>query len=300
MFQKMKQNPNITYQTISDGTENFVNTLFEGENMEKILQRMIIESKQQDNFGWLPSSRLDEDDIIYETPSVISNIVQRYLKQDNLQKKNNYVANMAVSKNNGQNHYCAFWINKLTRKVHVWDSATSANQDSAFTNLFKKSAYLLFKHPTKSTKWADIIHKSPSTTDRFSFQHGGGYLGEPRSLLSQNIFCHTWTLFFLELRLNGETPLKIGCTRGSHPLLPLMIIKLYAQCLLVRMGKQMSEKYIGLKYVWDNEHNVAITLPSLIPRQNGPGMFCGKRVVETALKSKYYIPPLMCKNILYV
>ena len=296
--------PTITYQDIADGTENFVNTLFEDNNMEMILRRMIQESHQEKIFGWLPSSRLDEDDIVNGTPSVISKIVQKYLRQDSIQKKDKYVANLAVSKNNGQNHYCAFWIDKIRRRVNVWDSAASGYYGSVFTSLFKKAAYLLFKDPKTSTRWVDIVYKVPSTSDGFSFQHGGGYLGKSHSLLSQNIYCHTWTLFFLELRLNGLTPAKIGCVRGSHPLLPLIIIKLYAQCLLKRMSKQPSQmRYVGLKYIWNNEQKIAIRLPTIthykIPR---PGVFCAKRVVETALKSKYYsIPPkCKCKKFIYM
>ena len=221
----------ITYTTIVNGTSNYVNTLFEGNNMEKIMREMIRESKRENDVGWLPSSRLDEEDIDKKNMQALSRITERYLLQDIKQQKPTYIANLAVSKTNGQNHYCAFWIDKNKRVVKIWDSATSAHRTSAFSILFTKAATLIFKDPRYSTRWADVISNVKSTTNYLSFQHGGGYLGTRKSLLAQNIFCHTWTLFFLELSLNKKTPTHIGCVRGTHPLLPLITIKLYAQCL---------------------------------------------------------------------
>lgn len=292
----------ITYSIIVDGTSNYVDTLFEGNNMEKILREIIAESGRSAEVGWLPSSRLDQNDIEMENQVSLFRITQKYLNQDMLQQKKIYIANLAVSKNNGHNHYCAFWIDKVKRVVKIWDSATSASRDSAFTRLFKKAATLIFKDEQHSTRWADVIQKVTSTTDYLSFQHGGGYLGTPKSLLSQNIFCHTWTLFFLELSLNKKTPKSIGCVRGTHPLLPLIIIKLYSQCLLNRMSKNMSDKYVGLKYVWDTYNQKAIRLPILKPLNNpNPKYFyCAKRVVATAINSIYYVTPKKCKNIVFM
>jgi hypothetical protein len=292
----------ITYRMVADGTENYVNALFTDHNMEMILREMIRESQRGDEYGWLPASRLDEDDIVRGTPNVIDKIVQRYVEQHRLQNKDKYVTNLAVSKNDGQNHYCALWIDRSKRTVGLWDSATSAFMGSAFTNLFKKAAEILFTHPVMSTAWADRVYKVRATADAHYFQYGGGYLGEARSALAQNIFCHTWTLFFLELRLNGKTPRSIGCVRGSHPLLPLTIIKLYAQCLLTRMGKKMSGTYVGLKYVWDEIESKAIKLVPLAPNlaSNGRRLFCAKRVVDTAIRSVNYTATAACSDVIYL
>lgn len=304
---RRQQSSRITYRDVADATSNYVDTLFTNHNMEYVLREAIRESKKSDKYGWLPSDRMDEDDIVSGSPSVVQNIVSRYLRQDAEQsQKDIYVGNLAVSKNNGQNHYCAFWVDKPKRKVYVWDSATSGLQWSEFTKLFKRAAELLFSTTqADSTGWVDSVAKVPASSDKHFFQHGGGYYGPARSLLAQNIFCHTWTLFFLELRLNGMSPQSIGCTRGAHPILPLLIIKLYAQCLLRRMGKDPNDiRYRGLQYVWDDENQKALPLPSIVPRtkqmKEAKDFFCAKRVVDTAIASSYYVPPKKCRDFLYL
>ena len=212
------------------------------------------------------------------------------------------IGNLAVSKNNGQNHYCAFWVDKVKKVVEVWDSATSGIYGSAFTKLFRHAAELLFLDTFPfSTKWANKIIVKRSTSSVYSFQHGGGYLGKNRSLLSQNIYCHTWTLFYLELRLFNQTPAKIGCGRGSHPWTPLMTIKLYAQCLLRRMNKNVSDPaYKGLFYIWDDQNKKARTLP-ILHVDGQAGKMCAMRVEETVLKSKkFYKPTIRCEHLFHI
>ncbi len=304
----LKKMHNITWQEVAAGTENFVDTLFEGDNVEKIFRDMIHQAHKEKEIGWLPSSRLDEDDINDGTPEAISKIVARYRgrvsefdkksKQTNQPIKEIYITNLAVSKNNGQNHYCAFWINKKKRFVRIWDSASSGLYGSSFSVLFRKSAELLFtKNKSGGLGWADNICKVSSTSDGSSFQYGGGFFGKYRSILAQNVYCHTWTLFFLELRLLGSTAAKIGCIRGSHYLIPLMLIKLYSQCLLRRMSKQMSDKYKGLLYIWDDKKQEVFVLPKL--QKGTPGVSCAQRAVDTAKsQSSIFHKTHQCKNII--
>jgi hypothetical protein len=300
--QRQRQRASITYEECAAGTENFVNTLFDSHNMENIMWAMIKESHRENEIGVLPCKWAHENDISEGHGNrVIKDILQSYRQADQSQHKNIYITNFVITKTNRHNHYCAFWVNKKERKVSVWDSATSKTFLSEFTTLFKRAGYLFFKRPVTSLGWADKVIKTTSTHDQFSFQKGGGYLGSRASYLNQNIYCHTWTLFYLELRVNGVTPSQIGCVRGSHWLLPLIIIKLYAQCLLRRLGVRMSSKYIGLQYVWNKEKQQAIELPRFVPYNcthksldNVERMFCAKQAVQLAEHSKYYNLPKSC------
>lgn len=287
----------ITFEQVADGTEAFVDTLFEGNNVEKIMQKMIKESNREKNVGWLPSMRLSEEEVdelrkkqIPKSAQYIVNIYQDYHKK---QRKNHYITNLAISKTNGHNHYCSYWIDLLTRKVYIWDSASSGHGGSEFSKFFYDSAYYIF---IVLLKWVDKIINVLSTPDESSFQHGGGFLGKDKSLLAQNIYCHTWTLLFLELHLFGYTFAQISCMRGTSPLLPLTVIKLYAQCLLKRMDKKFQKKYEGLKYIWDDKTSSAIKLPEF----DGRTQNCAIGAIHTAIESKIFVPLNKCKDILYI
>lgn len=306
--QRQRQRAAITYEDCAAGTENFVNALFDSHNMEKIMWAMIKESNRQNEIGVLPCRWAHENDInegmaqganlASSANKQIMDIIQTYRNADRSQNKPIYITNFVVTKTNDHNHYCAFWIDKKNKFVSVWDSATSRTFESEFTKLFKQAAYLFFAKPGSSLQWATKIFKTTATHDKFSFQIGGGYNSPPGSPQNQNIYCHTWTLFYLELRVNGVTPGQIGCVRGSHWLIPLMIIKLYSQCLLRRMGIRMSKKYIGLKYVWDKQKQQAIELPKFVPYQcthkRTKDSFCARQVVEIVESTNYFHLPKSC------
>ena len=286
----------MNYEKIADGTENFVDKLFENDNMELIMQKMIKESNRQKEVGYLPSTRLTEKEIddlkSGKLPRAAKDIVALYKHEDNRQKKDVYITNLAVSKTNGQNHYCSFWINKKKKFVNIWDSASSGYRASNFYSLFEQAAKSILK---KNLEWVDKLVKVLSTPDEQSFQHGGGFFGKPKSLLAQNIYCHTWTLFFLELHLFGYSFRQISCFRGNHPLLPLAVIKLYSQCILKRLNVKMTSKYEGLMYIWDEKDSKAIPLPKM-----KKGSKCAVSAVENAKKASLLVPVRQCKNILYL
>lgn len=301
----------MTFQDIDDGTQNFVDVILAGDNMEKVLRAMIAESRHTNDIGWLPSVRFDEDDIRLRRVSRIKSLVDQYLDEDAKQKKMVYITNMCVSRNNGHNHFCALWIDKTKRTVELWDSATSGTDRSQFTDLFTDGATFLLKDPTTSTQWANSIKRVTSTTDEYSFQHGGGFKGDYMSVLYQNVYCHTWTLYYLELRVFGLDSLKIGCARSSHPLIPLMIIKLYAQCVLAKLGQNpQDKKFAGLKYIWNKKDNFAVRLPTLNTSCSvlqhkkyacSPcaGKCCARRVFDTVIHSDVFTAPLKCRRIVF-
>jgi len=302
----------LNYQTIANGTSEFVDTLFSDSNMEKILRQMIRESCKTKSIGWLPCYSLKESDLLSNrnnsstSKDKVKFIVNKYReaseKSGNVGKEI-YITNFAMSTVSGKNHYCAFWINKVHKILYFWDSATSKYENSEFTKLFRESAKLLFStsNDPSSLGWVKEIKQLQGTTNETFFQYGGGYLGKRKSLLHQNIFCHTWTLFFLELLLFGMSPKKIGCIRGKNSVIPLMIIKLYAQCLLKRIQTEETKKkkYIGLWYIWDEEHERVIRLPNFSSgtfSAKNPKYCCAKNVVDVIVASKNYEFPKNCEK----
>ena len=112
-----------------------------------------------------------------------------------------YVINFAMSTRLDYHYYCAFWIDAEKKICYIWDSASSGHCSSIFYQLFHDTAYFLFGLPglTLVNKFEEVI----SIPSHYSFQNRGGFYGSYGSELHQNIYCHIWTLFFLELRIYG-------------------------------------------------------------------------------------------------
>ena len=294
--------PRITFSDIVQGTHNYVMALFHADNMERVLRHMISESGCRGRIGWLPTNTLTEKEIGAGDVEVLARMRQDYkiAMQKQPRTCRVFITNLAVAKTNGQNHYCAFWVDLDSGVVEVWDSATAGTRGSPFSKLFSKAAHQLFVQPP--LQLVTVVRRKPGTPHTLAFQHGGGYYGRHGSLLSQNIFCHTWTLFYLELRLNGYSGKEIGCKRGTHPIFPLLLIKGYARCLLARMGVDVSDAtpdYRGLLYIWDDEAGMAIRLPDVkapTSTETRQGSFCAMKAVQNAMASKYYRQPQICQR----
>lgn len=272
-----KPKENQSFRFVADGTSNYVDSLFEGSNMETMLRAAIRNSGRENEVGLLSCEGLNEQDVIDMRNGITSSRAESNLKayRDSMQqqhqnKKKVYITNFAMSTLSDWHHYCAYWIEVDKRKMYVWDSASANGVHSVFFPLFYDSARFLFGPPTKGCPNAlNLVDADDggiveviSSSNHMSFQNGGGFYGSYGSILHQNIYCHTWTLFFLELHLFGMPFWKIACMRGTHELLPLAVIKVYAQCLLSRIDPNYdsdnSKKYEGLKYIWDkfSKHNI--------------------------------------------
>ena len=62
------------------------------------------------------------------------------------------------------------------------------------------------------------------------------------------------------------------------------------------MSKQVSDKYKGLKYIWDDDKKDVIVLPKL--EKGIPGRSCAERAVNTTLHSEIFHTTRQCKNII--
>jgi len=120
-----------------------------------------------------------------------------------------YVTNFAMSTRLDYHHYCAFWIDTEKKICYFWDSASSDHRSSIFYQLIHDAAYFLFGPP--GLKLVNKFEEVISTPSYYSFQNGGGFYRSYGSELHQNIYCHTWTLFFLELCIYGLYMAEIAC-----------------------------------------------------------------------------------------
>lgn len=292
MDDSIVQERDLNYHTISQGTLNFVDVLFQNHNMFTLMKKMVEETGKSSSIGVLPCYSMDEIDI--RENSYAMELLQKNYASFIDRSKKIYITNFAIGKSNGHNHYCAFWLDMREQTIEIWDSATSKYEDSEFTQLFSKCAYFFFvmnPHLQAKNLAAKKVFLIRGTTDETFFQYQGGYTDV--HLARQNIFCHTWTLFFLELRLNDISLKKIACLRGSNPLIPFVLIKLYAQCLLVRMGQDIDDpRFEGLRYLYDDDLGKVIILPELSTRHNDS--CCTQQIVSILLKSKLYTKPDSC------
>lgn len=201
------------------------------------------------------------------------------------------VGTVSFGKTNGHNHYCALWIDVAAGTCDIWDSATSAElaPRSEFSDLFMAATCELVGPAPRGCGWvADCrrnVRHIPATHYGAIFQRDGGYVPTRGSLEYQNIFCHTWTLFFIEFRMRGYSPDEISCLRGKDPRIPLLIIKLYAAALLLRRlhvphpedaaaaadadGAGTAEdllqpRHRGLMYIWDADAHAKVHLGTFL------------------------------------
>ena len=83
---------------------------------------------------------------------------------------------------------------------------------------------------------------------------------------------------------------EIACIRGSHHLLSLTLIKMYAQCLLYKLGivdqKKWSSglenhpQFSGLTIVWNSHAEKNIPCPTY-DHKNVDTLFCGSCALNT-------------------
>lgn len=276
-----KVNKNIeSFQFAASGTSEYVDALFQKSNMKKVLLNAIHDSGNDSRIGCLSCGSLNENDVIEMRKSGKANdeakmLIETYREDiDEYQRKYKklmpiFVTNFAMSTRIDYHHYCAFWIDTQKKKCYIWDSASSGHKSSIFYQLFHDSAYFLLGPPGLNLikEFEEVI----STPSHYSFQNGGGFYGSYGSELHQNIYCHTWTLFFLELRIFGLSMAEIACLRGSHPLLPLTLIKMYSQCLLYKLKVvdpkiyptlQEHPQYSGLTVVWNSHAEKTTPCPT--------------------------------------
>lgn len=197
------------------------------------------------------------------------------------------VGTVSFGKTNGHNHYCALWIDVAAGTCDIWDSATSAElaPRSEFSDLFMAATCELVGPAPRGCGWvADCrrnVRHIPATHYGAIFQRDGGYVPTRGSLEYQNIFCHTWTLFFIEFRMRGYSPDEISCLRGKDPRIPLLIIKLYAAALLLRRlhvphpedaaaaaaataEDLLQPRHRGLMYIWDADAHAKVHLGTFL------------------------------------
>jgi hypothetical protein len=268
--------------------------------MEHILELAIRAADREDEMGVLPCEGLPEKSLIdarkhHKMDEELLFTMNAYAKANEEQNKSIYVTNLAISTRKDHHHYCAYWIDMKKRKLFLWDSASSAYRSSTFYWCFYDTAYFIFQ---EGLKWIDQIETVITTPNMYSFQNGGGFYGQYASFLHQNIYCHTWTLFFLELHIHGMPLWEIACLRGSHELLPLVMIKMYAECLLKRIflfKGELPESYRGLEMVWDPDAKKEIPCPEYNDTLNRKS--CALNAIEIILKAGLLRPTEQCKKL---
>jgi hypothetical protein len=161
--------------------------------------------------------------------------LEKEIKQN---ENKNQICIIAVTLGHGGDHYMG--LLKIKNQVFIWDSAsTNAIDDKHEIYYIAESLY-----PT--------CKLLPVETDHI-FQPAGG--GSDDVVISQNIFCHTWTLWFFHLIFCMNDPVKlinkIKTIDNSNQEQNLCHIKQYAKFICRYFDEPEIEKIQNglLKYI---------------------------------------------------
>lgn len=283
-------NKTLEYRDIDIGTSGYVAFMQEGKNFETIIKKIIgINNK---NIYGLDSNLFYYDEI---NENIVKKYRNKYLKQIKTVRElreGKIITILATANEEGEEHYAAYLYDNSQETVEIFDSAIGAGDPSAFEKMFKKLGELLFNWiPKKNVYLVQNKYGCP----KFPFQYKGGFVPETidwdETYAVQNVYCHTWSLWFLHMRLSGFTSVQIICLRGLTPdrLYPLCIIKQYSRCILYHVFQKSFKKkldfsigtptgslmdsedvsfnlktiYDKLGYIWNKKNQKAFKLPSL-------------------------------------
>lgn len=171
----------------------------------------------------------------------------REIYKPNLQKRFNIgIASFDMAA--GIDHYMAFVLDNSKKRIYVWDSIESdMNKVTEFTHM------LSVLYPTYDLKGA--------MSCKHCYQPGGG-AGQRGSYTAQNIFCHTWSLWFvdqvIEVISQGHSLDVLMDTLKSQCKTPkenLILIKRFAKYIGDTFFGTDDQPYVfdpNFQYIWSN------------------------------------------------
>lgn len=152
----------------------------------------------------------------------------------------------------GAAHYVAIVLDNVLKRVYLWDSAlsTPSNVENEVLHIVR-------------TLFPDYTIQSTSICSGCRVYQPGAGAGGPTSYARQNIFCHTWSLWFLEQimknNLDVEGTIEALNQQCGTSATNLILIKQYAGDLARRyLGFDPDEPFY---HIWRPIKKVPVKIP---------------------------------------
>lgn len=257
----------ISFEDIHEATDKYVATL-QSKDMGQFIREMVIVNSGEGAHPFYEQSFAFEYpgllNIHEDTPfkDILNHPVKLDGKKTTLSKvfaarpKFRYnFGILAVAFEEGAAHYVAIVLDNKQKEVYLWDSAVTnpAEEETETRNI------VLALYPKYTLKSTNICKGCGM------YQPGAGE-GEEGSYDAQNIFCHTWSLWFIDRVTQGlgqdrtvESVIdQINTTCGTSRQNLVFIKKYIKNCFA---HEYIDEKYKfdkAFDYIWDGKKSVRV------------------------------------------